>query len=243
MKEFKKILSEIENDKLSGSNTLADQLIGSLALIAPQLNTREKREIISGIDELVKKKPFFGTIHHFLSTLQSNYNWPEVIHQYKSSILEADRNIARQFSSKVKDTCKTFLLHSNSKTVVSAFEELYLSTPEFKIFQTQALPDKEGIIQAKLLMQLGLDVAIIEDDPPTTILEQTDILVTGADLIMETEFINKAGTRLLAEKIRAHGKPFIVLADQRKFTSAKSKTLPSTFEFIPIGLISELITS
>ena len=243
MKEFKAILSEIENDNLSGSNTLADKLINILSTIATQLKSNDRQDIISGINSFVRKKPFFGSIRHLLLKLESNDNWAEALLEYKYVNEIASQSIAQQFKSLIKHGLKTFLLHSNSKTVDTAFRELFSVGPDFKIFQTESNPKKEGIIQGNRLKDTGFDVTIVEDDPSISILEQVDFLVTGADLILENEFINKTGTRLLALKILALRKSFIVLADQRKFASVKPNSVPATFEFIPRNLITTLISN
>lgn len=242
MKEFKKILSEVEQDNQSGSGTLADKILTELIAIAPELTPEEKNKVISDLTDFINRKPYFESIQHLLRTLQSRDNWIEALKLYFSHNRESLLNIAKQFKSMVGNSTKTFLLHSNSQTVVSAFRGLNSSTSKIKIYQTESVPGKEGLVQAELLKQIGFPVTLVEDDPSISILEQVDWLVSGADVVLSTEFINKVGTRLLASKMLALRKSFIVMADHRKFNSTKPKLISPQFELIPRNLITHLIT-
>jgi translation initiation factor eIF-2B subunit alpha len=133
-------------------------------------------------------------------------------------------------------------VHSNSSTIVNAFQELPLTESSFKIYQTESNPAKEGLIQGESLRRIGFDVTIIEDNPTPALLNQIDFLVTGADLILETEFINKMGTRRIAEHINERQKPYIVVADPRKFSIDRPTNIPNIFEFIPRNRITILIS-
>lgn len=243
MDELDQVIDEINEDTISGSAALADKLIRILIKLAPQLTTNQKKDILKKIERLGREKPFFAVLSHFTATIRKpETNWYSLLIEYQHRIDQANLKISEQFTTLLGTNSKTLLLHSHSKTILSTLEKLVNKSNRITIIQTISEPGREGMIQARALQKQGFEVKLVEDDPEPSILKNADIFVTGADLIFSSHFVNKVGTRSIAEKIRENGKDYFVLADQRKFTTEHVRDLPPEFEFIPRSLITNLIT-
>lgn len=239
--EFYKAFEAIENDTVSGSAALADKIIH--LLIKTDLLNHDKVHAIKRIEEFSRQKPFFVTLRHLCETLKNTKgDWQKNLAAYKNKYDQAPLAIANQLKSILWTHDKGVLLHSRSKTILTVFEQLVSFDREFKIYQTQSLPGKEGIIQAAELHDLGFLVEVVEDNPGERLLEDVAMFITGADLISDDYLVNKSGTKQLAEKMNRLGKPYIVLSDSRKFTSLKVENLPSSFEMIPRSLVTNVLT-
>ncbi len=243
MDELDRVIDDIDHDTVSGSTELADQLIITLIKLESQLTPNEKHTIKKKIERLSVKKPFFAVLRHLAETLKkSDANWSILLKEYKGRIDRTNLKISEQLISLIDPHSKVFLLHSHSKTIVSVFGIIAENNIEVKILQTVSEPEKEGTIQAERLQSLGLKVQLVDDDPEWSTLEGVDYFITGADLILPSHVANKSGTRRIAEKINRLGKPYFVLADQRKFATVPVTKLPPLFELIPRTLITKLIT-
>jgi translation initiation factor 2B subunit (eIF-2B alpha/beta/delta family) len=238
--EFDQVLLEIDNDKISGSAALADKLIS--LLIRLNLSANEKILAIKQIEELAKRKPFFATLSHLSETLKNaTADWQKILTVYKRKYDLVPQAVAIKLAPLLSNV-NTILLHSRSQTILSVFERLPMHDTKPKIFQTQSLPAKEGIIQAAELHDLDFNVELLQDDPGQSILQEVDLFITGADFISGDHIINKYGTKRIAEKLAQLGKPYYVLADSRKFSTQVIDNFPSDFERIPRSLATKLIT-
>ena len=241
MKKLIKTLNSIESDKSSGSSAMVDALVDSLIEIVPLMKHSQMPEIVGRLSKLAHDKPHFAVFLHLYQVLQASEHWSADLNQYRKKYNDIDERIGAAFISSLSRGPKKFLLHSNSKTVLHAFKKLR-GKADIRIFQTKSLPGKEGLVQARLLRQLGYEVTVVNDNPPASVLNQIDYLVTGADLILDDQFINKSGTKLLAYQLNKLNKLYYVLADPRKMATVSPSLLPPAFEYVPRNLVSAVIT-
>jgi hypothetical protein len=243
MEEIDKLLERIKSNTLSGSAELTNQLIDGLLLLEPFLTQQDKMLSTKKIGSMAANKPFFAVLTHFAQALENSGNrWLPFLYDYKQQFSALHERIAEQLLQEIKPDHKTFLLHSNSSTLISVFQSLAKRLDVIKIFQTLSTPGDEGLEQAEKLRKLSIDVQMVDTEPSPEILSAVDCFLTGADLILPDTFINKVGTKPIAEKIRHHNKLYFVLADPRKFTSQIPSSLPAAFEYIPRRLVTKFIT-
>ena len=70
-----------------------------------------------------------------------------------------------------------------------------------------------------------------------------DAVVVGADAISTDAFVNKVGTRVLAETAHRTGTPFFVVAESYKWLlDAKSITAGGAFETTPNALVTDFLS-
>jgi translation initiation factor eIF-2B subunit delta len=119
-------------------------------------------------------------------------------------------------------------------------------------------------LQAKRLAGQGYKIRLVTDTGFTTLLDDIDYAILGADRIYNDFFINKAGSYAIALLCREKTVPLYVLADSRKilnidlpagyiekprpagdvWSSPPSGITPINyyFEAVPVDLITRLIT-
>jgi translation initiation factor 2B subunit (eIF-2B alpha/beta/delta family) len=240
MKSLVESLESIEQDSVSGSAALVENLIDLLISFEASLTNNEKTEVIARIDLLTVRKPFFAVIDHFSNALKDTKNqWMPFLIEYKQYYNSINRLIYNQLSSRIQSNA-TFLLHSHSHTIVSVFELVAPVFNECRILQTHSEP--EGHIQAKKLEGLGFNVEMISDTVPDATLNETDYFITGADLVLPSWIINKTGTKWIAEKMFQFNKPYFVLTDIRKMKESFHGVLPPLFEMVPRSLVTHVMT-
>jgi len=95
------------------------------------------------------------------------------------------------------------------------------------ILQTESRPENEGRYQALKLANLGFNVKYFVDTAAAFMMDEVDMMITGADQIHKNYFVNKIGTYALALLCREKNIPVFVLADSRKIsnTEANPQTL------------------
>jgi len=105
---------------------------------------------------------------------------------------------------------------SMSGTVDGVIRALHVEGAIGGVLCSESRPALEGRRLAASLAAVGLDVELFADGALTTALDRTDVVLVGADALMEDVFINKVGTRALAAAALHRGVPVYVLASTEK---------------------------
>uniref|UniRef100_A0A7E4ZX42 Translation initiation factor eIF2B subunit alpha n=1 Tax=Panagrellus redivivus TaxID=6233 RepID=A0A7E4ZX42_PANRE len=132
--------------------------------------------------------------------------------------IEKSRSIiAKCFRPFIRSNLKV-LTHSYSKVVLESLLESKAHGCVFHVFVTESQPDNSGRRMAEKLRQSGIQTTLILDSAVGYIMESIDIVVFGAEGVMETGgIINKIGTLGIAICAKAMNKPVYVMAESIKF--------------------------
>ncbi|QPG76672.1 translation initiation factor eIF-2B subunit alpha [Brettanomyces nanus] len=115
----------------------------------------------------------------------------------------------------------TILVHSYSRVVLSLLEYAKSRFVRFRVFATEACPDKgenNGIKMARLLKKMGISVCLIPDSQVGFVINKVDKVFMGAEGVSESGgIINHMGSFQIGVLAKNANKPVYVVAESHKF--------------------------
>lgn len=131
----------------------------------------------------------------------------------------------------------TVLTHGYSRVVANillnaASNNNKNNNKHFDLIVLEGRPDAAGVKAAQIYAQQGIPVRVCLDAAMGTIMEQVDVVLTGAEAIAENGgVINKVGTYALACCAAANNKPMYVAVESYKF----ARLYPLKQSDLPLG--------
>jgi len=112
---------------------------------------------------------------------------------------------------------------------------------------TESNPGNEGQLLASDLRENGLSVRVVSDADVSTILNDIDIVIVGADSVLaDGSIVNKIGTRKIATEAEAKNVPFYVVCETSKLSAAnllgEEIEIAEIFDVTPSKLIRKIVT-
>jgi translation initiation factor 2B subunit (eIF-2B alpha/beta/delta family) len=133
----------------------------------------------------------------------------------------------------------TVYTYSASSTIERALEAHAAAGHWFRVVVSEASPGREGVALAISLAERGVRVRLGTDAWLMGSLEDEGVVLVGADALLPARWVNKLGTRLLADRGRARGLRVVVAADTSKWLPAALAALPRSYERDPAELVAE----
>ncbi|XP_027709272.1 translation initiation factor eIF-2B subunit alpha isoform X2 [Vombatus ursinus] len=163
----------------------------------------------------------------------------------KTIMIERGELFLRRISlsrSKIADLCHTFikdgariLTHAYSRVVLRVLEKAAAAKKRFSVYITESQPDLSGKKMARALSSLNVPVTVILDAAVGYIMEKVDLVIVGAEGVVENGgIINKIGTNQAAVCAKAQNKPFYVVAESFKFVRLfplNQQDVPDKFKY------------
>ncbi|MDY6798699.1 MAG: initiation factor 2B [Pseudomonadota bacterium] len=228
--EARKIIVTVRNDTQSGAAQLA---ANALRLVRQWLETSPVTaaaldRLLTGLtDARPSMVPLANAIQRCrqaFGTLQAEGPVSRQVIAIVDSVLDqlasANRQVAEAAATLIPANA-TLFTHSRSSQVVALFGLLAKQGRSFSVICTQSSPGNEGFTLARELDELGVPVTLITDAQMGLFVPQADLVLCGCDTwLADDYFLNKCGTYPLALVAKAAGKPFWVLADSFKDSTA-----------------------
>ncbi|XP_049842812.1 translation initiation factor eIF-2B subunit alpha isoform X1 [Schistocerca gregaria] len=152
---------------------------------------------------------------------------------FLKKLMEARGKVAKLASNFIIDGSRV-LTHSHSRVVLQAMKEAAKANKRFDVYVTVSSPDNSGVLMSKKLRDLGIPVTVILDSAVGYIMEQVDLVMVGAEGVVESGgIINKVGSYTMALCAREMKKPFYVLCESFKFVRLyplNQQDLPDEFK-------------
>ena len=216
LKELKKIL----DDKISGSTEIVLRLNDYF-----HDNANDFKTVIASVEKAKTKLSHFAVIknylYDFLKVIQSE-DYEEIIEftkRYKKDI-ENKYNKLYYNSRKYLSNKNSILSISNSYTLLEIFKRLKKDNKKLKIIIAESRPKNEGRLFAQALTEYNIKVELITDAMISLYIPKIDVVVLGADAILNNgNIINKAGSKSAALLCRYYKKPCYVITTKDKITS------------------------
>ena len=188
------------------------------------------RDILVRMDEAA---PFPASLQAFLIEYRAYWD---------SSIERITDHIESRFDM----DSKRILTHSNSHTITSLLGDLHERGHRFTVVQTLSSPGEEGRAALRELNRHGIRALLVDDEKVREVLPETDMVFMGCDTLLASEFLNKSGTRRIAESAHKQTLPFILATESRKqirIRNWKRSLQPDPlFEWVPLDLVTAVVT-
>ena len=244
MSGLKDKIRKIKNDHVHGSSFLLREIIKVF------LTSKESEdEIFWSFSELSKIDSAMVVIHHFLRELKPEigHNFRHHVQQYQVKWDNVNVDISINLQKFLTGRKLTILTHSHSSVILGVLQNLLSKDYMIDVIQTASEPGDEGIIQAKLIEQLGINVRISSDDDIINSIAHVNSCFLGVDQFDKTSFVNKAGSKAIVESAFKVNKPVFVLGDSRKMVKSIDAGTTGLFEMVPlesnVRLINEMISN
>jgi len=231
-------IREIRNDHRSGSIALARRAGETLARLthAPAHRADFHRQLILVCRALTAAQPQMAAILNLCNAaLRAAEDTPEAdaarasvraaVEDYLQAVQTAAKEIAQSAAVLISDGM-TVATHSYSSAVRDALRNAAAAGRKFRVALTESRPLLEGVALAKELASAGIPVSFGVDAAMALLLEDSNLVLVGADAVTDTFLLNKAGTFPAALVARRQGIPFYALAGSEKFAPPKYRFPP-----------------
>uniref|UniRef100_H2YWQ4 Translation initiation factor eIF2B subunit alpha n=1 Tax=Ciona savignyi TaxID=51511 RepID=H2YWQ4_CIOSA len=171
--------------------------------------------VSSGADLFLRFITLASLEHHEISDVKKILiNRGELFLRKVSTCRQKIANLGVPF---IKDGA-VILTHSYSRVVACVLKQAAESKKRFTVYVTQSCPDKSGFEMAEKLRGYSIPVVTILDAAAGYILEKVDVVLVGAEGVVENGgIINKIGSYQLGLCAKALNKPVYVFAESFKF--------------------------
>ena len=154
--------------------------------------------------------------------------------QFLEKVLTCREKIAHLSVPFVNDGA-VILTHAHSRVVAGVLKEAAQRKKRFSVYVTESCPDKTGYQMEEALKEHNIPVTVILDAAAAYVLEKVDIVLVGAEGVVENGgIINKIGTYQLALCAKALNKPLCVVAESFKFVRfypLNQRDLPNQYKY------------
>jgi translation initiation factor 2B subunit (eIF-2B alpha/beta/delta family) len=214
------LLDFIEKSKTSNAEKLVDEcnVLGK-NIIKSQPNMVNIRRKISTV------------IYHMKRLLKSNKSAEDIKKTSKSKILELIK-VAESKKKKIGNIgAKLIFNHSKILTISSSslIKEIIYSAHQlkrkFSVYCLESRPNNEGHALAYELSKKGIPCVLTTDAMMGQLLSEVNMVISGADRVYESGFVNKSGTLPLAITSKIFQVPFFVAAETDKILKEIDRSL------------------
>lgn len=202
MEKLAKIYSDIKKVKIQGATNIAKAAVKAYAL---EPTAKNKAKLLS----LRPTEP----------TLSNALNFLEKIGEKKvlSHFSESQKKINR-FIFRLLKNGQIVYTHCHSTNVVNALIYAKRMGRKFEVYNTETRPLFQGRKTAKELAKNGIRITTFVDAALDDAITECDLVLLGADAILNTGVINKIGSEAIAEIASIRKKPVYIVADSWKFS-------------------------
>ena len=214
------LLDFIEKNKTSNAEKLVDEC-----------NVLGKKIIKSQPNMVNIRRKISTVIYHMKRLLKSNKSAEDIKKTSKSKIQELMK-VAESKKKKIGNIgAKLIFNHSKILTISSSslVKEIIYSAHhlkrKFSVYCLESRPNNEGHALAYELSKKGIPCVLTPDAMMGQLLSEVNMVISGADRIYESGFVNKSGTLPLAITSKIFQVPFYVAAETDKILKEIDRSL------------------
>ncbi len=224
-------LETILKDRSSGQSRIIRMTIELLK------RTRRKSDKVEICKKIISVHRAMAGLRWLLEKVKEGKTISEIEAEIKEMDERCVKNLERIVEGKVVTTI------SRSHIV----EKALLKSKH--VIALESTPGREGRELARFLRGRGLLATTFPDSAMSYAVKACDVVVVGADAVLEDAFINKTGTLPLALMSKLLSKDFYVACPSYKFEKVDFEEITDSsfreemlFEYIPKDLVKEFVT-
>ncbi len=270
------LLDEVSKDRTSG----AQELTRLVSLLLSRYLREEKaaegsaERLLSLTRRILDAQPAMASIITLLNQLWLKLEQVGELDPIRGALAAELEQMSLETElrlDRLAETCSdrlpegnTVLVHSFSSTVLRSLLAAHEAGKAIRILCSEGRPALEGVRLGEALAAAGVLVELCVDAALPDRVREADLVLVGADAIVEDGAINKIGTYPLALAAKAIGRPFYIAASLGKLLApslvsllripdrpsgevweAQHRTLQVRnryFEITPLGMVTGIIT-
>jgi translation initiation factor 2B subunit (eIF-2B alpha/beta/delta family) len=225
-----RFLQEIRNDNRSGASQIAEKAAHCLLAFVEGFQGRRQPDFMGELQavgrEIMNAQPAMAPLFNLVNDVLLKAERVGDLGACKEAVAKEAGDFKRALEigweamveptwSLVRDG-SMILVHSCSGTLYRVLVTLHDRGRGFTVTCTESRPQLEGVTLARRLADQGILVRLIVDSAAFQLLEQSDLVLVGADAISPLGVTNKIGTRGIAMAAACQDVPFYVLAGTEK---------------------------
>lgn len=231
--DWARLLRQIKQDRRSGASALLGRAIeaGRLFLVAtrPLSSDRLGPLLVRFTRLLTASQPSMAPLLNLANVLwlgagdrADSLRWVRLHGAMVAFADGVDQGLAKtiRHGARLVKSGSLVLTYSHSTAVRMALLHALAAGRRFEVVCSESRPMNEGVDLARRLAFAGVPVHMTTDAALPGWVEQADLLLVGADAVIETDVVNKVGTEPLARAARRARVPGYVLADSSKWLPA-----------------------
>ncbi len=275
-----KAVDKIGKDNFSGSFKLSQESLLLLSEYMESSNEQTPDNLVDAFGKYAKtiikaqpnmvaiRKKVTGIVYHTKRLLKADKSVEEIKSASKIKIQsviktsEQHRKKIGSFGAKLVLNNSKILTISASSLVKEIFITAHKMNRKFTVYCLESRPQNEGHAFAEELAKHGIPCVLMTDAMMGHAIQEVNVIISGADRISESGFVNKSGTLPLAIISKQYQVPFFLAAETDKILkeidrsvrfypqdpteiySRKSKILNVSnyyFEMIPFEYVGKVI--
>ncbi len=240
------LLRQIERDRRSGASVVLARAIEAgrlfLAAARPLPSDRLHAALARFTRRLTASQPSMAPLLNLANALwlaagdrPDRLRWTQLHAAMAAYADGVDRRLAHtvRHGARLVRSGSLVLTYSHSAAVRMVLLRALAAGRRFEVACSESRPVGEGVSLARRLALAGVPVHLMTDAALPGWMGQADLLLVGADAVMQTGVANKTGTEPLAQAARRARVPAYVLADSSKWLPPALATFWRTREEAP----------
>ncbi|KAK0416242.1 hypothetical protein QR680_012369 [Steinernema hermaphroditum] len=223
----------IEASNVATVNELVDELKKAIAAMS---ETDYSRASVRSASELFLR--FISLTSSEVINRESVEGLVQVYRKRGKDFIERVGQSRKKISSCARPFLKSgmkVMTHSFSKVVLEALVDAHKEGLDMHVYTTESQPDESGRRAHEYLKKAGIPSILILDSAVGYLMESVDMVLVGAEGVMETGgIINKIGTLSMAVCAHAFNKPVYVMSESIKFVKEyplNQSDIPDEFKY------------
>ena len=213
-KRFNQIVENIKNIKIQGARNIARSALYACSIYPGNCLIHKEAK-----NKLINARPtepmLVNTLHNFEKL------------GYKNTLVHFDsaQKIINKLVLKIIKNNSVIFTHCHSSAVVNSLIYAKKHHKKFEVYNTETRPLFQGRKTASELRKAKIKVTSFVDSAIDIALEKkqntkkADLILLGADAILNDGVINKVGSGMIAELAHLHKIPLCIIADSWKYSS------------------------
>jgi translation initiation factor eIF-2B subunit delta len=242
-----KSIEDLKLDNFSGSFELSQKSLGMLSDFITKSTEKKPEKLIEALNRFAKtmiksqpnmvsiRKKVTAIVYHTKRLVKAGKSIEEIKQSSEQKIQEIIK-AAEDKRSKIGVIGSKLIMNNVKIMTISSsalIREMFLNAHKigrkFSVYCLESRPQNEGHCLAEALAKKGITTTLITDAMMGQVMPEITMIVSGADRIYESGFVNKTGTLPLAITAKTFQVPFYLAVETDKIL----KEIDRTIRFYP----------